>query len=262
VNILKQLGLALQTYQATFTVLPPGCVDAGGPLADVDEEDRMSWIVSILPSMEQGAVFSALNFSLNAYDVGNQTSRMSSMATLLCPSSNVWLTRSPTMPWTFLPPEGKEGLTSYVGCHHDDEAPIDVDNSGLLFRNSRIRPIDVTDGLSQTILLGESAMPSLLGWISGSRSTLRNTGHPINSVAGDSPVAAGMDAEAFERAIEIEEVALPEHFVGGFGSRHGGGANFALGDGSVRFLTQSIEPSVLRLLGNRSDGEVIDDASY
>ena len=47
-------------------------------------------------------------------------------------------------------------------------------------------------------------------------------------------------------------------FVGGFASRHPGGANFAIGDGSVRFIKSSISPGVFRLLGNRADGEILD----
>ena len=58
---------------------------------------------------------------------------------------------------------------------------------------------------------------------------------------------------------EIPPAAL---YVGGFGSNHPGGANFALGDGSVRFIRSSIDPQVFRLLGHRADGEVISDTDY
>ena len=52
-------------------------------------------------------------------------------------------------------------------------------------------------------------------------------------------------------------------FVGGFGSAHPGkGANFAFGDGSVRFLKQTIDQSVYRRLGHRADGEVIDSEQF
>jgi hypothetical protein len=66
--------------------------------------------------------------------------------------------------------------SNYAGCHHDAEAPIDKDNHGLLFLNSRIRYADIFDGSSQTILLGEALNRSdELGWVSGTRATLRNT---------------------------------------------------------------------------------------
>ena len=50
--------------------------------------------------------------------------------------------------------------------------------------------------------------------------------------------------------------------VGGFGSHHAGGANFMFGDGSVRFLTEKIDPQVFRYLGHRADGEPIDDDGF
>ena len=70
------------------------------------------------------------------------------------------------------------GRTSYAACQNDVEAPIDVDNHGGFYLNSRVRVVDVVDGLSQTIFVGEVAVPSPLGWMSGTRATLRNTGHP------------------------------------------------------------------------------------
>ncbi len=239
-NSLKQLILATHSYQASHGVLPSGCVDPGGPLADVDEKNRMSWITSLLPYMEQTGVYNSIDFDHGPLDVQNQTARMTTIATLICPSSEIKLERDPPYYWIAANQPGQEGLTSYAGCHHDVEAPIGEYDHGVFYRNSRIRPIDVTDGLSQTITIGEVADPSKLGWTSGSRSTLRNTGRPINQT----------------------EAELPGGVVGGFGGRHGGGAIFAFGDGSVRFIKESIDPAVYRLLGHRSDGEAIDDSSY
>ena len=246
-NNQKQLILATHSYQASHGVLPSGCVDVVGPLAEADEKNRMSWITSLLPYLEQSGVYNAIDFDHGAFDVQNQTARATTLTTLLCPSSNIKLQNQPgPFSWTMNAPPGLDGLTSYAGCHHDVEAPIGVDAPGVFFRNSRIRPIDVTDGLSQTVYIGEVAYPSKIGWLSGSRSTMRNTGHPIKQIEAE----ADLDAEP------------PKGFVGGFGSRHAGGAIFAFGDGSARFIKESIDPAVYRLLGNRSDGEAIDDSSY
>jgi prepilin-type processing-associated H-X9-DG protein len=61
---------------------------------------------------------------------------------------------------------------------------------------------------------------------------------------------------------EAPETSNPAALVGGFGSRHPGGGNFSLGDGSVRFIKNSVSLSVYRRLAHRSDGDVIDADQY
>ena len=147
-----------------------------------------------------------------------------------------------------------------------------MDNHGGFYLNSRVRVVDVVDGLSQTIFVGEVAVPSPLGWLSGTRATLRNTGHPINGVdlstleltePANPPLPEDLTARDLETRIELGTLAVSPRFVGGFSSAHPGkGANFAFGDGSVRFLKQTIDRSVYRRLGHRADGEPIDDDAY
>jgi hypothetical protein len=221
--------------------------------------------------MEQTGTAQAFDAQRGADDPANQTVRMTFISSLLCPSDGS-AGRSYFGGW---PPPGSgtgPGRSSYAGCQHDVEAPIDVDNHGVFFLNSHVRVIDITDGLSQTIFVGEVPWQSPLGWVSGTRATLRNTGHPINGVtlstvapagAGPPRLPAALTAEELDRTIDSGELDLAPTFVGGFGSSHvGQGANFALGDGSVRFLKQSIDPAVYRRLGHRCDGETIDEEGY
>ena len=77
--------------------------------------------------------------------------------------------------------------SNYAGCHHDVEAPIDADNHGVLFLNSHISGDDIPDGAAHTIFIGEKIVADDdLGWMSGTRATLRNTGLRINWRAGPS----------------------------------------------------------------------------
>ena len=77
---------------------------------------------------------------------------------------------------------GGVGVSSYAACHHDVEAPIDVENHGVFYLNSSIRHEDIPDGSSYTIFVGEKRIASQdLGWLSGTRATLRNTGTPLNA---------------------------------------------------------------------------------
>ncbi len=117
----------------------------------------------------------------------------------------------------------------------------------MLFLNSHVKFDDIPDGLSYTLFVGEVAQAHPLGWFSGTRATLRNTGHPINrlnitylggkipglSSPGDEPAA-----EDVEESINSGMLPVSPTFVGGFGSAHNrDGANFAFGDGSVRFVS-------------------------
>lgn len=231
-NNISQLILAVHNHEFSFERFPPGTINPTGPIRNEPIGKHISWVVQILPYMEQRAVFSGIDQSFGAYAVENAHARSQKLPTLLCPSQNVGLVDNVAQ-------------TTYAGCHHDVEAPIDTDNNGVFFLNSRIRFDDIDDGSSNTIFIGEVADPDPLGWISGTRATLRNTG----SIQGKFSSRNG--------AIPIpkEEDLL---LVGGFSSFHTGGANFAFGDGSIRFLSQSIRPALFQKLGNRHDGQMLD----
>jgi prepilin-type processing-associated H-X9-DG protein len=139
-------------------------------------------------------------------------------------------------------------VSNYAGCHHDVEAPIAANNMGVLFLNSRIRYEGVKDGTSNTIYVGEKRVdPNDLGWASGTRATLRNTGTLPNGLFGSTTMNGLPPAE---------EAVDP---VGGYSSFHPGGMNVLFGDGSVRFLKNSVDARVYRLLGNRADGQPISE---
>lgn len=274
-NNLKQIHLALQSYHATHSVYPPGVVDVVRPFSSKDAVRRSGWPSMILPWTEQMVVFSTLNFDVASTDPANSTARRCQINTFACPDSRAerpgeGRTSIPYLARSAAPPE--YGWSSYVACHHEVEKAIDVDDHGVFFLNSRIRAADVSDGLSQTIFLGEVAEPSADGWFVGGRSTLRNTGAPINGLdvsalegltKSDAWRASARTAEALEGLATSGEVVLPSGYVGGFGSRHRGeGAVFAFGDGSVRFVRQAIDPAVYRRLGHRDDGEEVDDDAY
>ena len=271
INNLKQIDLAIQSYNSSFNMLPSGCYDTVRPVTSEPVGYKLSWVVSLLPYTEQTALYHAFDFRHGAGDPENVTARNTRMSTLLCPSEgtgwNYYLSRTSTAGIRFAP-----GSSSYAGCQNDIEAPIDEDNRGVFYLNSRVRLVDVSDGLSNTLFVGEMAQPSSQGWVFGTRATLRNTGHPINGVSSSAvelapPVTSSLpenpSALDLERIIDGGTPRISTTFVGGFGSTHlGGGANFAFGDGSVRFLKQTIDQAVYRRLGHRSDGEPIDADAY
>ncbi len=259
-NNLMQISLALHHYLADHNVLPPGVVNDTGPIVTAPAGYHFSWIVQLLPDLDQRELFRRINFRDGAYSPSNATLRATSMGILRCPD-DVAARGSFLMAYT-----------SYAGCHHDVEAPIDATNHGVLFLNSHVGLDDITDGLSYTIFVGEVARAHPLGWFSGTRATLRNTGHRINrmnvanlgrNTLGASPPGDEPEAWDVEEKINSGVIRVAPTFVGGFGSAHNSdGANFAFGDGSVRFVKANIDQAVYQHLGHRSDGELIDGESF
>jgi len=173
--------------------------------------------------------------------------------------------------------------TSYAACHHDVEAPIDTGNKGVFYLNSHVRSDEIEDGLSHTLFVGDKrARGDELGWASGTRATLRNTGTPINRTILDpadltpfqislSPNPNFPDPNVPQMPADPALAANPDQkpatvaqpiTVGGYGSQHSDGANFLLGDGAVRFLRTSINTRVYQLLANRNDGVALGDDQF
>ena len=251
-NNLMQMGLAVQSYESSHEMLPPGVVNETGPVLDVPKGYGFGWMTQILPYFEMKNVYNHFNLKVGLYEAPNLTTRTNLVRSFLCPSDN-----GPTRD------TNRIAMNNYAGVHHDVEAPIAADNHGVLFLNSHVGDEDVTDGTSSTLFVGEKLNDGLdLGWASGTRASLRNTGSAVNfSRPGPRPARpAPAKASAAGGALgdNNEEGASNPAYVGGFASRHPGGSNFAFGDGSVRFIKSSIGIAVYQHLANRADGEVID----
>lgn len=249
VNNLMQLGLAVHHYEFNYEHLPAGVINPDGPIRSEPIGQHVSWLAQILPQIEEGPAFEQFDVQAGAYAAQNLAVRQHSIHVLRCPSS----------PWTI--PDDKLALSNYVGSHHDREAPIAADNNGLLFLNSKIRFADIRDGSSYTLLLGEANISQGdLGWTSGTRATLRNASGifppPSNRQVQIDNFGMGTDGD--ETAEGAEQTRIESLYVGGFGSYHTGGANFALADGSIRFISQSIDLQTFQFMGNRADGEMIE----
>ena len=255
VNNLTQLGIALANYASTHSVLPPGVVNDQGPILNLPAGYHHSWVVQILPYIDQNNLYNRFNFVEGVYEPSNDTAGDLGISTLMCPSS----------------PDPRPG--SYAGCHHDVDAPIDADNHGVLFLNSRVRLGDIPDGAAYTIMLGEIRKigPSL-GWASGTRATLRNTGQPINGPDALSPYfpaygrfspQTSSREETFDAVKTLAADGLwPVKLAGGFASFHPGGSNFLFCDGAVHHLKTSIDQRIYRFLGNRDDGEALSGDAF
>jgi prepilin-type N-terminal cleavage/methylation domain-containing protein len=239
-NNLMQLVLAVHNYESAHEVLPPGVVNPDGPIQSTASGYHVSWLVQILPFVDQGNVLAHVDFARGVYDSANTTVRATEIEVFFCPSE-----RSPGS-------SSGPSHSNYAGSYHDSEAPIAADNNGVFFLNSSVRIRRIDDGSSNTIFIGEKLVEKTeLGWASGTRSTLRNTGAAIpsnNRWLANDPAAA--------------PAAPDPAMVGGFSSFHPGGALFAIGDGSVRFVSANIDALTYKRLANRADGEIVSSGNF
>ena len=265
VNNLSQLGLALNNYESAHYAFPSGVINTTGPIDNIAKGVHYNWITQLLPYFEQKSAQRHFNFNVGLYEPHNITVRGVTISTLICPSDGG--------SWRgFATANSKIATSSYAANYHDTEAPIDKTNNGVF----------IQDGSSYTIFVGEHKAATDLGWASGTSATLRNTGHAVNSPSGFPPVI-GLDGSLSEdpksagamgpendgepvapkKDETVEQTRLRiQRICGGYSSFHPGGANFCFGDGSVRFLKNTISTVVFNRLGNRADGELISADSY
>lgn len=244
-NNLAQISLAIQNYEAAYEVLPPGSTEPKGPIVNVPQGYHMGWLVALLPYLEEQTAYRHIDFSKGVYANENGPVARLRIKTFRCPS-DPGVSTGPAQ-------------SNYAGCHHDVEAPIDVTNNGVLFLNSAIGSVQIPDGRTHTLFVSEKLQETGdLGWMSGTRATLRNGGGSPNALRGRGGVAPTPQVLAAAPGA----TANTQLVVGGFASYHPGGVNVALGDGSIRFISASIAPQVFQQLADRADGKLLSGGTY
>lgn len=228
---LAQLGLAISNYEYSFEHFPAGVTDdKQSPIINKPAGQHVSFLVDLLPYVEQPGIANNFDPNLGTYAPANAPARKMLVPVYLCPSN-------------YLEYNGDQsaGMSHYAGCHHSSEVPIDNDNNGLLFLNSNIGYAEIEDGATNTLLVGEF-LPDIdgLGWASGTRSSMRNTSviSNFNGMAAAGPPA-------------------PPNTVGGFGSYHPGVVVVVMAGGEVQFLSLGISGQVFSNLGDRADGAMM-----
>ncbi len=200
-NNLSQLGLAVHNYEMAHRRLPPGTINGKGPIVHLPVGFHHSWIVQVLPMMGERAAWDRIDHSRSVYAKANFPVRRYEIGFLNCPSSL-----------------GGGVFSAYAGFHDSREVPIDEDNNGMFVLNRCLKIDDVYDGLANTLMLGEKVSDSTdLGWMSGTRATLRNAGTLPNS--GRPAAATGMPPGFAS-------------YVSGYGGGGYGGAGAGYGAGS------------------------------
>jgi prepilin-type N-terminal cleavage/methylation domain-containing protein/prepilin-type processing-associated H-X9-DG protein len=238
INNMAQVGLAMHHFEFNHEHLPAGTINPQGPIRYEPIGQHVSWTVALLPHLEQSSLYKAIDQTAGAYAPVNKKARQIAIASFICPSS----------PENYMATEDNYPMSSYAAVSNDIEAPIDVNNNGVFYLNSRTKFSDILDGASNTLFLGEKTSQYIdLGWVSGTRATLRNGTLSGHNTFSNQP----------EPTSEFGSL-----FVGGFSSYHAGGSNFVFGDGSVRFLSQNTVAEVMQKLSNRKDEKFISANEY
>jgi prepilin-type N-terminal cleavage/methylation domain-containing protein/prepilin-type processing-associated H-X9-DG protein len=270
-NNLRQIGIACLQYHDANLCFPPG-YSASGKFVDgaSDTSPGWGWAAFLLPHLEQHPVHQQIDFTLPAESSQNAPAIKTVIATFLCPSDML-------PPGPFALPDGfgdsicLAGPSSYSACVGGDESDTTGPTGlGIFYRNSQTRLTDVTDGTSETILIGERAWSNANGIWAGAVSggvIVRGQLNPCQPVVPGAwfPAATLVQSHAHLN----NALTDPDGSAGmdDFSSKHAGGSNFVFADGSVHFLRSissdnpdhSCTPDgvIFQALGTRASAEVV-----
>ena len=260
-NNLKQLGLACHNYHDAQKTLPPGYL-ALMPYSDGanDTAPGWGWAAFLLPYLEQDNLYRQINFS---QPVQNSAAAQVVLPMLLCssdivPATSFSITGIASSPVATLAP------CSYAAtCGPDASDVADPTGLGAFYRNSQTRLTDITDGTSNTVMIGDRAWSQALGvWAGAPAGAIMRAG--VMNPWQTATAPASCLVLAHNNWINIRNDA--DGGLDDFSSNHTGGVNLLFADGSVHFLTSITSPGQIhddfQALGTRAGGEVIQALSY
>jgi prepilin-type processing-associated H-X9-DG protein len=268
VNNLKQIGLALHNYHESRECLPPSSM--GGISA-------FSALSQILPYLEQANMYNALNFSLSESAPGNNTVLMTKVNQFICPSD---LQDSEPANGAQTNYMADQGSWIVFGSSTGANAGLPSPN-GVFISYTVTRFADITDGLSNTGFFSErmldfpsNAVVDPIADVFFPRSAPLTITDAIQQCQAVDITNLANQAPVFMGAPWVSGQHVFQHITGpntrscGFftvnraimppSSRHaGGGVNLLLGDGSVKWIKNTINLQTWQALGTKAGGEVI-----
>jgi len=282
-NNLKQMGLACHNYNDTIGTLPPAlqlsATHIGNKTNPFTFQFGPDWAVLILPYIEQDNLFKQYSSYIQSYPTDNNMTwtglATQVIPTFLCPSdgqNKVLLNRSPFINWArgnYAANAGPAFWQNTVNGNNSVEGPTwptvgQLPGAGVMCINYGNTVATIPDGSSNTMMVAEvrsgpdandirgtwaigyPGSASVAGYAQGDDPTPNYPKSGADDVQGctDSPTQ-GMGCWA---SCPSQQATAR--------SRHSGGVNVGFGDGSVRFLRDTIDPYQYWLLGAAADGQV------
>jgi len=288
-NNLKQIGTALATYQTTYRVYPFGV--GLGPAGPVDAyvsplTRRFSLHSQLLPYIEQENVFEQIDFSVTPFpDMSgsyvvtgsgpNEEAAQVTIPIFLCPSDSNRL----NSPW---------GPNNYRSCNGSSWSGRA--GNGMFGQATAIRPADVQDGLSNTAAFSERILgddddghvdldsdlfglpapwtePALYDWCVHLTEAEAATLVIHDSNGGMTWLEGNMNWTRYNHLLTPGRQSCKGYLTwNGVGmtanSHHPGGVHLLLGDGAVRFVSETIQLDVWRAVGTIAGGEPVSHGAF
>jgi prepilin-type processing-associated H-X9-DG protein len=253
-NNLKQIGLAMHGYHGVNKMFPPGYRASGAYVnGTTDTSPGWGWGTYILPHLEQNPLFSQFDLT---QPVQNYPGIETTLPVYICPSDIVppgpfavtnssWATVCMAAP------------TSYAGCCGSNVSTTAATGNGILYRNSIVTINQITDGTSNTILVEERSFANVEGTWAGAIS-----GGYCNQGAFNPHAVAGKLGQGAADLVLIHAGTINStsgRNLDDCNSKHPGGANFLMADGTVHFFRSvqsgSTDQTTLNAMGTIAGDE-------
>ncbi|HET6426468.1 MAG TPA: DUF1559 domain-containing protein [Planctomycetaceae bacterium] len=248
-NNLKQIGLALHNYHDTHRVFPFGYLKKDDPVEG--NSAGFGWLSMVLPQMDLVPLYQRFDWNVPIFAPANEFARLQQPRVFLCPSDLLSENNAIEMD------TDRFAMGCYVACIGPGDMDADPDDRrGMFSRNSAIAVRDVTDGLSNTLAVGERANgPFRLAGSHGVHTVYETTWsgavRQFDDIADEHPHMV-----LFQTGHVVNDPSSDDRDIS---AAHVGGAFFLLGDGAVRFLGDSMDYGLYQRLGTRAEGTPVGE---
>lgn len=267
-NNLKQMGLAMHNRHDALGTLPPGYQASypNQPAPIVDAAPGWAWPVYLLPYLEQSTVYNQMRLDAPCWDASNSGVVKTNLSVFICPGAP---NQEPTIN---VKDDGGAtlavfGRSHYLANNGQDETwgyemanYSTLEGVGPFYRNSKVRLAEVTDGLSNTIFVGEHTSVSDKTWVGvipGSVSCPIDPYHFPFAECEEGPTL--VLCHSGPTADEADIIYPPSSRICRVCNMYGpwNGGQVLMGDGSVRFIPSTINVLTFAALSSMKSGEVI-----
>jgi len=268
-NQLKQLALAVHNYESAYKRFPPGSITEG---LCCGTKSLTTWTISILPYLEQQSVYDRYNFRKFNEDAENKTVREMYMPAYVCPSDrNVNRLEKPEsgpgagldyMPGSYRAVSGRMNPATNGYMDNSEGKDVPFHWRGLLHHVgtpnfTAEKHSNIIDGTSNTIMIGEYTTLTY-----NTRRTFWAYSYTSYNQSSISLESRTINTD-YQKCIDTAGANGANPCKRSFGSLHkGSGLNYALCDGSVRWVTYNIDLNLLSGLATIAGKEVVSLDSF